>query len=310
VTSGQAAGVQAGQSSSVLGIGSSVLLSPGAFSGNATLRFITEAQDGSGLQDEVVATHDVTVTGTVTVPAQLRGPATLDCGRIHVGGAFPVLGVLVENSQPVSAWIPYSERLAVTVETSEPGLWNNGATIASLAPGSADGTTILVRMTEEGTAGEWSKRLILSGKSLSPDGMLSDLDLPPHAVDVTGLVYTGKGSWNGGDGSYDDWSKWARLGGQPGVDGALSRDDTATFGGAGGNVVTLGGISPRLQALSFSSTAGTSLVDCRFRVYRVGRRGRAFRADSRQRRHPPATLGCRPSFRPQDLHAGWFKADI
>ena len=270
-TSGTLTSLVAGQSASTLGIGSSSVTTPGLLSGTTTVRFTTEAQAGSGLQSEVVGSQVVAVSGVVSAPGSLRNDQTHNSVAntvfsgpehgIHVGASFGQVDVHVENPQANLAWVPYTESLTVGLAPAVAGLWHNGASIASLAPTVNDTTTFKARITDTTTAGDVTKPLTFTGLSLSPDGVLPDLTVASLVVNITGLAYTGKGTWSGGSGTYDDWSKWARLGGQPGIDGlTLSRDDTATFAGAGGNSVTMNGVSPMLQALNLTSSGGTTLT--------------------------------------------------
>ena len=213
----------------------------------------------------------VAVSGVVSAPGSLRNDQTHNSVAntvfsgpehgIHVGASFGQVDVHVENPQANLAWVPYTESLTVGLAPAVAGLWHNGASIASLAPTVNDTTTFKARITDTTTAGDVTKPLTFTGLSLSPDGVLPDLTVASLVVNITGLAYTGKGTWSGGSGTYDDWSKWARLGGQPGIDGlTLSRDDTATFAGAGGNSVTMNGVSPMLQALNLTSSGGTTLT--------------------------------------------------
>ncbi len=84
---------------------------------------------------------------------------------------------------------------------------------------------------------------------------------------ATVTVYSGQGVWNStGSGNWLDTGKWTNLGGVPGIDGALSASDTATFGQSVTNPVTvnLNGAAPRLAGLqldtlsnNFTITPGT-----------------------------------------------------
>ena len=260
VTSGTISGLAAGQASRTLGISLSNVAAPGAVSGTSMVSFTTQAQAGSGLTDEVVGSQIITVTGNVSALGDLKGATIVDSGRLHVGGSFPQVDIAVENRQANALWVPHTEHLAVSVAGADTGLWHNAGAIGSLAPTGQDHSTIKARITDTTTAGDIIRRLTLTGLSLSPDGILPDQPVAALYVDVTGLAYTGKGTWGAASGSYDDWSKWARLGGQPGIDGALSVGDTATFSGAGANTVALNGVSPELQALNFTSAAGTTLL--------------------------------------------------
>jgi hypothetical protein len=101
--------------------------------------------------------------------------------------------------------------------------------------------------------------LVLAGESVSVNGALLPLSLGTISVDITGLAYSGKGTWLGGSGNWLDTVRWERLGGIAGKDGVLSVGDTATFTGSSADVVSLNGVSPELQSLVFSGSAGATL---------------------------------------------------
>ncbi|MEO5716455.1 MAG: autotransporter-associated beta strand repeat-containing protein [Luteolibacter sp.] len=88
------------------------------------------------------------------------------------------------------------------------------------------------------------------------------------AVNYSALVYSGKAAWNGDDGSWVTGGNWADtqgggVAGSPGVDGALSIGDTATFGDAVAGshpsniAVSLNGTSPTLAGMTFNSALST-----------------------------------------------------
>ena len=275
-SAGSLTGLLAGQTASTLLLGSTDVATPGLKTGTVTLRFTTEAQAGSGLTDEVVgAPHDISVSGIVTSVASLAATA-VDNGRRHVGRAFDPVAVTVSNNQANAAWVPYTESLRVDVASADAGLWHDGGVVAGLLAAASDSASIHARLDDVSVAGDFTKRLFLTGTSLSPDGILPDLDVGTHAVDVTGLVYSGKSTWGGASGVWTagaadaDWLPWTRLGGIPGIDGNWSVGDTATFAGAGANTVTLAGVSPELQALSFTSAGGTTLNASGAEVIRLG----------------------------------------
>ncbi|MCC6126465.1 MAG: PEP-CTERM sorting domain-containing protein [Pirellulales bacterium] len=79
---------------------------------------------------------------------------------------------------------------------------------------------------------------------------------------ATVTIYSGQGVWNTtGSGSWTDASKWTALGGVPGIDGALSAADTATFSKtfASPATVSLNGATPRLAGLTLN-TSGSSFA--------------------------------------------------
>ena len=278
-TSGSLTSLAAGQSASTLGIGSSSVTTPGLLSGTTTVRFTTEAQSGSGLLNEVVGSQSITVTGTVAAPGVLKNDQTarvrstgtvlanaVDSGRVHVGGSFGQVDVHVKNEQINPAWVAFTETLAgVTAASSAAGFSYTHATLTTLLPTVNDTTTYKAAITDTVTSGEIFKTLRFSANSISLDGSLAPLVVSPLDVQVMGLAYTGRGTWIASSGNWTsgtvdaDWDRWELLGGIPGIDGTLSNADTASFGGAGANTVTLSAVSPRLKALNFSSVAGTTL---------------------------------------------------
>jgi autotransporter-associated beta strand protein len=79
-------------------------------------------------------------------------------------------------------------------------------------------------------------------------------------ITVTGNVYTGQGIWGAtGGGPWGTFNNWTMPGGYPGLDGAASINDTATFNSSlGVGTVTLGPTtSPELNAITFAGTSGT-----------------------------------------------------
>jgi hypothetical protein len=79
---------------------------------------------------------------------------------------------------------------------------------------------------------------------------------------ATVTVYSGLGVWNTtGSGNWTDFSKWTALGGVPGIDGALSAADTATFSKTFSSpaTVSLNGATPRLAGLTLQ-TFGSSFT--------------------------------------------------
>ena len=73
-------------------------------------------------------------------------------------------------------------------------------------------------------------------------------------VTITGYVYSGQGVWTSSSGgNWSDFANWQVDGGTPGLDGALSVADTATFGINGSGSVTLD-TNASLLSVTFSNT--------------------------------------------------------
>jgi T5SS/PEP-CTERM-associated repeat protein/autotransporter-associated beta strand protein len=85
-------------------------------------------------------------------------------------------------------------------------------------------------------------------------------DLGSTNITLLGSVYTGKGVWvSANGGNWTDLSKWQLQGGTPGIDGALSANDTATFGTNGSGTVTLN-TKALLSSLTFSNASAPYLI--------------------------------------------------
>ena len=78
-------------------------------------------------------------------------------------------------------------------------------------------------------------------------------------ITVQGNIYNGQGVWGAtGGGVWSTFSQWTMPGGYPGIDGAASINDTASFGSnLGTGTVALNTVSPLLSAMTFTSTSGT-----------------------------------------------------
>jgi len=75
---------------------------------------------------------------------------------------------------------------------------------------------------------------------------------------VSGLVYTGQATWTTNSGNWTNLANWDATGGTPGLDGALSINDSATFGTGSGGTVTLD-TNAGLNALTFSNSSSYTL---------------------------------------------------
>ena len=76
-------------------------------------------------------------------------------------------------------------------------------------------------------------------------------------ITATVNVYNGQGVWgSNGSGSWGTFNNWTLPGGYPGLDGAASINDTATFGSTLTGTASLDGVAPLLNALSFNNSSG------------------------------------------------------
>lgn len=84
----------------------------------------------------------------------------------------------------------------------------------------------------------------------------SALSVGSQTISVTGVGYTGQSVWStdaNGTWSLDQFSNWDQEGGTPGLDGAASVSDRATFGSAitTDRTISLNGNNPNLRELIF-----------------------------------------------------------
>ena len=136
----------------------------------------------------------------------------------------------------------------VSTSGSVSGL-NNGSSSSALGVTIADNTA----GAKIGTTGvAFTSQAIASG--------LSDSSLGSSSITVSGFVYTGQGVWNAGSGSWSTFANWQQAGGTPGLDGALSANDTATFGTGGSGTIALDGASPSISSLTFSNASASYVV--------------------------------------------------
>jgi autotransporter-associated beta strand protein len=245
------------QDNSALTVNWASTATAGTKNGSTTIQFTTS---GSGLAPEGVGQQVIQITGQVAELASFAGPTTVNSGRVHFGGTLSSVAVPVVNSTSA-----LTESLDASVLSAELGLIHNAAVISSLLAG-ATSQVLTAQIVDNTTAGRLSRRLTLAGESVALVGGFANLAIPSHAIDVTGLIYTGRGAWLGGSGDWstgsleDHWSRWEELGGIPGRDGSLSVGDEATFAASAAQVVTLRGLSPELQGLRFHGAGGTGLI--------------------------------------------------
>ena len=192
-----------------------------------------------------------TATGYNLASAGLAS-TNINLGRIHAGGTFGTTNLSLGNSAAISA---FTETLAATLGSATGGVSGSGS-VTGLAAGSSD-TGLSVTLTNN-TAGAKSGTIAvaLTSQEVGNSG-LGNTSLGSQTVNVTGFVYTGQGVWNTAGGSWSDFGNWQQAGGVAGIDGALSANDTATFGAGGSGSVTLDGAAPSLQSITFSNSTSS-----------------------------------------------------
>jgi len=214
-------------------------------SSNVTVASSDWIQDTNPLGN---ATNTLTVSSPVRAEASLSS-ISIDFGRLHVG-ASPTQSLTLTNT----ALITSSTEALRSGGVPAGGATLSGLTGSDLAAQAAD--DFLVGISVAGT-GAQSGTVSMSFNSVATGGALTALAAQQITVSATG--YSGQATWSKATGgTWSDFASWDTAGGKPGVDGALSVNDTATFGAAIGGVaglVTLDGVSPVLTSITFNHAA-------------------------------------------------------
>ena len=244
-------GVTAGSNSAV-----TATLASGKTAGAISQDFNYTFADDSSLNGASanVGSSTITVTGGVYNYAAAGLQTNIDLGNIHAGGTFGTNSVALTNT--ATGATGYVENLAAAL-TNASGVSASGS-VSGLQSG-VSSSAIQVTIADN-TAGAKSGTVGLALTSESIASGLNNSAFGTKTVNVSGFVYTGQGVWNHGSGSWSTFDNWQQAGGTPGIDGALSANDTATFGSGGSGTVRLDGSSPSISALSFSNASSSYAI--------------------------------------------------
>lgn len=249
--------ISAGSNASVtVGLAS---ITAGSNSGTVTLGLESDGTGTSGLTALSLGNQAINVIAHGYRPASAGFDATsLDLGKFHVGSTNLSGTVAISNTVTNDG---SSEKLKVASAST------SGATVGSLPALIAAGgsSSLTVGLSGVSTAGVTSGTVTLG---LQSDGTgtsgLSALSLGNQVINVSATGYTGQSIWStDANGVWNSFAGWDTEGGKPGVDGALSASDTATFGAAAtsARTITLGSATPTLRSLTFdNATASYYLV--------------------------------------------------
>jgi autotransporter-associated beta strand protein len=231
----------------------------GAQNGTVAVNYTSKAVAGSGLSDTPLPGVVINASAAVyAYAAPGTVPASIDLGNVHVGGTASAATLTISNITPAGA---FSEGLAAGFGAAPGGISATGS-IANLAAGSSDNSSLALSLVTT-TAGAQGGTVAVNYTSKAVAGSgLSDSPLPGATITLTGNVYSGQGIWAAsGGGAWATFNNWSMPGGVPGVDGALSANDTATFANSIGStsaVVTLPAAGVQLAGLTFANSAGGS----------------------------------------------------
>lgn len=198
-----------------------------------------------------IASKEIVLTGTGFRTATASFSSTnASLGKFHVGATNLTGTITVANTATADG---LSEGLVLSGSTGA------GATVGTVTGLIASGSTrsVVVGLSSVGSVGS-NSGTVLFGLTSSGQGTsgLADLSLGSQQVNISAQGYSGQASWNtNASGSWGSFDSWDTNGGTPGLDGALSAHDTATFSSAisGATTVRLDGANPVLAALSFSN---------------------------------------------------------
>jgi hypothetical protein len=178
---------------------------------------------------------------------------TATLGKFHVGATNISGNVSVSNTVVNDG---YSEGLSVASSST-----TGGASIENLPTGliaAGGNSTVSAKLASVSSVGTNTGTVTL-GLNTSGDGTsgLSAASIGSQVVNVSAQGYSGQSIWNkNASGTWGSFDSWDTDGGTPGVDGALSTNDTATFGGGptSATTVSLDGASPILTTLTFNNS--------------------------------------------------------
>ena len=195
-------------------------------------------------------------TGTLTLTGAVYDHAAGSLTNSNV-----VFAVHVGNSNTQTALVGMSN--AVGFRVSMATLATNSSNGLSLAgvTNVVSGTSsnaVLTYSNNNAVVTSFTNQIgVVYGDASSYDGASSAVGT--NMLTVNGYVYSGQSTWTAGSGNWSNFTNWTALGGTPGLDGALSTNDTATFGTGGGGVVTLS-TNAVLNALTFSNASSYTIA--------------------------------------------------
>jgi hypothetical protein len=228
----------------------------GAKGGSVLLNLCSNASGTSDLDRTVLPSQTVNVSGVVfrLASAGAHTPEPVNFGTFHVGALAPSQTSSVSNDVPNDG---FSEALDATIGSPTGGVTTNAGSFSLLAPGATNSASLAVGIDTSSAGSKDGTATITLTSNGTGSSALGTTPLASQTVNVTGFVYSGLGIWNiNSSGTWNATANWQILGGVPGLDGAFSNTDTATFSSAATSanpVVSLDGVSPSLKELTFDN---------------------------------------------------------
>jgi hypothetical protein len=235
-------------SSSNLGFTLSTNQGIGAFTNTVT---VVSADDSTLNGAATNATNSVTVTGAIYGHAE----GALDTNAVtlmYVHTGFT-------NALTTQIGVTNSNDFVVNLQTFSTSTNGNltASDVSGLLAGSS--TNLVLSLATNQSVGAFTNTVnVVFGDDSTLSGAVTNLST--NTVTVSGLVYSGQSYWiTNGNGNWTNFGSWNVPGGTPGLDGALSLNDTATFDTNGSGTVTLN-TNATLSALTFSNATAPYLI--------------------------------------------------
>lgn len=207
-----------------------------------------------------VGSQEITVTGVGYRLAEEALSATnVNLGRFHIGASNLATSLGLTNTAVADG---FSEGLLVADDGT-----TGGATVGDLTGGllgAGASTNLTVGLAGVSAVGVNSGSVTLGFQSSGAGTSgLAATNLGSQVINVIAQGYSGQAVWNvDADGAWGNYGSWNEPGGTPGIDGVLSTNDTATFGGAisTARTVSLSGQNPVLTTMTFSNAEASYTV--------------------------------------------------
>jgi T5SS/PEP-CTERM-associated repeat protein len=235
---------------------------------SANLGFTLSTNQGVGAftnSVKVVSADDSSLNGaatnatnTVTVTGAIYGHASGSLSQSNV--ALQAVHVGYTNAQTYQIGISNAPGFRVSLQAYTTNSSNNlSLTGVSGVVTNTSSNAVLTFVTGQGV-GAFTNVI---GSVYGDDSPLagSRAQVGTNYLTVSGLVYSGQGTWtgSGGDSLWTNIANWNKTGGTPGLDGLLSTNDSATFGSGSGGTVTLN-TNAELNAIIFSNASNSYTI--------------------------------------------------
>jgi len=225
----------------------------GVFSNNVAVTF-ADSSTLNGFSTNL-GTTNFSATGKIYDHASGRivGSSGISFVPVHVGYTNQLAG---DGSLTLSNTAGFRVALKTTNSTTNARL--GLGTVSNLSNGSS--TNLLATLAVGQGVGRFTNMVTVTFADNSALNGAST-NVGSTNIAMSGYVYSGQSVWLGGSGDWTDFDNWQVPGGTPGLDGALSINDTATFGTGGGGTASLQTNASLLSVIFNSPTSYTVAGD-------------------------------------------------